>query len=206
MSEPTQLLDQVEGDQEDRRPPCPARPADQAETDRYWNAIVGNGGQESACGWCKDKWGLSWQITPVALTKAIADPDQRDSHARLKENLAFQQKSMTEAEARPRYSDAIRVRMIRPAERAGDAAVVRQGYDAWLAELDRQMNDRPDDERIKFDKADRLREYAIAVATLTGNRAEAAALWRQADQLARVKDDSGSDKKRALPAWFPPGR
>ena len=49
--------------------------ADQAETDRYWNAIVGNGGQESACGWCKDKWGVSWQITPVALTKAIADPD-----------------------------------------------------------------------------------------------------------------------------------
>ena len=49
---------------------------DQAETDRYWNAIVGNGGQESACGWCKDKWGLSWQITPIALTKAIASPDR----------------------------------------------------------------------------------------------------------------------------------
>jgi 2-polyprenyl-6-hydroxyphenyl methylase/3-demethylubiquinone-9 3-methyltransferase len=49
--------------------------ADQAETDRYWNAIVGHGGQESACGWCKDKWGLSWQITPVVLTRAIADPD-----------------------------------------------------------------------------------------------------------------------------------
>jgi predicted 3-demethylubiquinone-9 3-methyltransferase (glyoxalase superfamily) len=49
--------------------------ADQAETDRYWKAIVGNGGQESACGWCKDKWGLNWQITPVALTEAIADPD-----------------------------------------------------------------------------------------------------------------------------------
>jgi len=48
---------------------------DQAETDRYWNAIVGNGGQESACGWCKDKWGVSWQITPVALTRAMADPD-----------------------------------------------------------------------------------------------------------------------------------
>jgi predicted 3-demethylubiquinone-9 3-methyltransferase (glyoxalase superfamily) len=45
---------------------------DQAETDRYWNAIVGNGGQESACGWCKDKWGLSWQITPRALTEAMA--------------------------------------------------------------------------------------------------------------------------------------
>jgi predicted 3-demethylubiquinone-9 3-methyltransferase (glyoxalase superfamily) len=48
---------------------------DQAETDRYWNAIVGNGGQESACGWCKDKWGLSWQITPIVLSKAITNPD-----------------------------------------------------------------------------------------------------------------------------------
>ncbi len=45
---------------------------DQAETDRYWNAIVGNGGQESACGWCKDRWGVSWQITPRALTDAMA--------------------------------------------------------------------------------------------------------------------------------------
>src|ERR1700710_3231296 len=49
---------------------------DQAETDRLWNAIVGNGGQESQCGWCKDKWGLSWQITPRALTDAITDPDR----------------------------------------------------------------------------------------------------------------------------------
>jgi predicted 3-demethylubiquinone-9 3-methyltransferase (glyoxalase superfamily) len=49
---------------------------DQAETDRLWDAIVGNGGQESACGWCKDKWGLSWQITPRALSAAITDPDQ----------------------------------------------------------------------------------------------------------------------------------
>lgn len=48
---------------------------DQAETDRLWNAIVGNGVQESACGWCKDRWGLSWQITPRALTEAIVDPD-----------------------------------------------------------------------------------------------------------------------------------
>jgi 2-polyprenyl-6-hydroxyphenyl methylase/3-demethylubiquinone-9 3-methyltransferase len=48
---------------------------DQAETDRYWNAIVGNGGEESACGWCKDKWGLSWQITPPALIEAITDSD-----------------------------------------------------------------------------------------------------------------------------------
>jgi 2-polyprenyl-6-hydroxyphenyl methylase/3-demethylubiquinone-9 3-methyltransferase len=49
---------------------------DQAETDRYWNAIVGNGGQESQCGWCKDKWGLSWQITPLALTQAYTNPDR----------------------------------------------------------------------------------------------------------------------------------
>jgi len=51
------------------------QPTDQAETDRYWNAIVSNGGQESGCGWCKDKWGLRWQITPIALMDAITDPD-----------------------------------------------------------------------------------------------------------------------------------
>ncbi|MFC3229194.1 VOC family protein [Marinibaculum pumilum] len=45
---------------------------DQAETDRYWNAIVGNGGQESACGWCRDRWGISWQITPRVLMEALA--------------------------------------------------------------------------------------------------------------------------------------
>jgi 2-polyprenyl-6-hydroxyphenyl methylase/3-demethylubiquinone-9 3-methyltransferase len=50
---------------------------DQAETDRLWNAIVGNGGKESACGWCKDKWGLNWQITPRALTEAFRDPDRK---------------------------------------------------------------------------------------------------------------------------------
>ncbi len=45
---------------------------DQAETDRYWDAILGNDGQESACGWCRDRWGVNWQITPRALTQAIA--------------------------------------------------------------------------------------------------------------------------------------
>jgi 2-polyprenyl-6-hydroxyphenyl methylase/3-demethylubiquinone-9 3-methyltransferase len=49
---------------------------DQAETDRLWNAIVANGGSESACGWCKDKFGLSWQITPRALMEAVSDPDR----------------------------------------------------------------------------------------------------------------------------------
>ena len=49
--------------------------ADQAQTDRYWDAITRNGGQESQCGWCKDRWGISWQITPVALTDGMADPD-----------------------------------------------------------------------------------------------------------------------------------
>ncbi|WP_248749848.1 VOC family protein [Pseudomonas sp. MWU15-20650] len=48
---------------------------DQAETDRYWHAIIDNGGQASACGWCKDKWGVSWQITPRALSAAIIHPD-----------------------------------------------------------------------------------------------------------------------------------
>ena len=50
--------------------------ADQAETDRYWNAIVGNGGAENACGWCNDKWGIRWQITPIALTQGMTDPDR----------------------------------------------------------------------------------------------------------------------------------
>ena len=49
---------------------------DQEETDRYWNAIVNNGGQESACGWCKDRWGFSWQITPRVLLEATTDPDR----------------------------------------------------------------------------------------------------------------------------------
>jgi predicted 3-demethylubiquinone-9 3-methyltransferase (glyoxalase superfamily) len=49
---------------------------DQAETDRYWNAITQNGGQESACGWCKDKWGFSWQITPRALLEAVNSRDK----------------------------------------------------------------------------------------------------------------------------------
>jgi 2-polyprenyl-6-hydroxyphenyl methylase/3-demethylubiquinone-9 3-methyltransferase len=49
---------------------------DQAETDRLWSAIVSNGGQESACGWCKDKWGISWQITPRVLMEAVGDPDR----------------------------------------------------------------------------------------------------------------------------------
>lgn len=48
---------------------------DQEETDRYWNALVGNGGQESACSWCKDRWGVSWQIAPRVLLEGIADPD-----------------------------------------------------------------------------------------------------------------------------------
>ena len=49
---------------------------DQAETDRLWNAIIDHGGQASVCGWCKDRWGISWQTTPRALTDAIADPDR----------------------------------------------------------------------------------------------------------------------------------
>lgn len=48
---------------------------DQSETDRYWYAIVGSGGEESQCGWCKDKWGISWQITPRALIDALSDPN-----------------------------------------------------------------------------------------------------------------------------------
>lgn len=52
---------------------------DQAETDRYWNAIIENGGQESECGWCKDKWGISWQITPVTLIEAMMSSDPEET-------------------------------------------------------------------------------------------------------------------------------
>ena len=48
---------------------------DQAETDRYWNALLDHGGRASACGWCQDRWGLHWQITPRVLSEGIADPD-----------------------------------------------------------------------------------------------------------------------------------
>lgn len=48
---------------------------DQAETDRYWQAIINNGGEASACGWCKDKWGISWQITPIVLSQGVTSPD-----------------------------------------------------------------------------------------------------------------------------------
>ena len=54
---------------------------DQEETDRYWNAIVSNGGQESQCGWCKDKWGISWQITPRVLTDAMAAGGEASARA-----------------------------------------------------------------------------------------------------------------------------
>jgi predicted 3-demethylubiquinone-9 3-methyltransferase (glyoxalase superfamily) len=53
----------------------------QAETDRYWNAIVGNGGQESQCGWCRDKWGVSWQITPRVLTDALSAGGEKAKRA-----------------------------------------------------------------------------------------------------------------------------
>ena len=76
--------------------------ADQAETDRYWNAIVGNGGEESACGWCKDKWGLSWQITPIALTKAITDPDPAVAKRAFDAMMTMKKIDIAAIEAAPR--------------------------------------------------------------------------------------------------------
>ena len=64
---------------------------DQEETDRYWDAITGNGGAESACGWCKDRWGFSWQITPRALLAATTDPD-RDAARRAMEAMMTMKK------------------------------------------------------------------------------------------------------------------
>ena len=72
---------------------------DQAETDRYWNAIVGNDGQESACGWCKDKWGVSWQITPRVLTEAFTGKDRAAARRAFEAMLTMQKIDVAAIEA-----------------------------------------------------------------------------------------------------------
>ena len=79
---------------------------DQAETDRYWDAIVRNGGQEGACGWCKDRWGLSWQITPIALTQAITDPDPAAAKRAFEAMLQMTRIDIATIEAARRGRDA----------------------------------------------------------------------------------------------------
>jgi len=76
----------------------------QAETDRYWNAIVSNGGAESACGWCKDRWGLSWQITPRALMDAITDTDRNAARRAFEAMMAMQKIDIAAIEAARRGS------------------------------------------------------------------------------------------------------
>ncbi|MGQ0589614.1 MAG: VOC family protein [Sphingosinicella sp.] len=72
---------------------------DQEETDRYWNAIVDNGGQESACGWCKDRWGFSWQITPRVLLEATTDPDRAAAKRAFEAMLTMQKIDIATIEA-----------------------------------------------------------------------------------------------------------
>lgn len=72
---------------------------DQAETDRLWNAIVSNGGEESACGWCKDQWGVSWQITPRALLDAVSDPDRAAAKRAFDAMLTMQKIDIAKIEA-----------------------------------------------------------------------------------------------------------
>jgi 2-polyprenyl-6-hydroxyphenyl methylase/3-demethylubiquinone-9 3-methyltransferase len=86
---------------------------DQAETDRYWNAIVGNGGQESECGWCKDKWGLSWQITPRALTSAITDPDPAVARRAFEAMMTMRKIDVAAIEAARRLRHPLQVRVKR---------------------------------------------------------------------------------------------
>ena len=71
----------------------------QEETDRYWNAIVNNGGQESACGWCKDKWGFSWQITPRILLEAMDNPDRAAAKRAFEAMLKMQKIDVAKIEA-----------------------------------------------------------------------------------------------------------
>ncbi|MGM0569264.1 VOC family protein [Marinobacter sp.] len=72
---------------------------DQAETDRYWNAIVSHGGQESDCGWCRDKWGISWQITPRILMQAITHPDPATAKRAFDAMLTMQKIDIARIEA-----------------------------------------------------------------------------------------------------------
>ena len=72
---------------------------DQAETDRYWNAIVGNGGQESECGWCRDKWGFSWQITPRVLLEAMDNPDKAAAKRAFEAMMTMQKIDVAKIEA-----------------------------------------------------------------------------------------------------------
>ena len=70
----------------------------QEETDRYWDAIVGNGGQESACGWCKDRWGFSWQITPRVLLEATTDPDRAAAKRAMEAMMTMRKLEIAELE------------------------------------------------------------------------------------------------------------
>ncbi|HET8611619.1 MAG TPA: VOC family protein [Sphingomonas sp.] len=72
---------------------------DQEETDRSWNAIVGNGGPESMCGWCKDRWGFSWQITPRALLAATTDPDKAAAKRAMEAMMTMRKIDIAEIEA-----------------------------------------------------------------------------------------------------------
>ena len=72
---------------------------DQEETDRYWNAIVGNGGSESACGWCKDRWGFSWQITPRRLMELTTDPDRAKAKRAMKAMMTMKKIDIAALEA-----------------------------------------------------------------------------------------------------------
>jgi predicted 3-demethylubiquinone-9 3-methyltransferase (glyoxalase superfamily) len=72
---------------------------DQEETDRYWNAIVGNGGKESECGWCKDKWGFSWQITPRVLLEAMDNPDRAAAKRAFEAMMTMQKIDVARIEA-----------------------------------------------------------------------------------------------------------
>jgi len=78
---------------------------DQEETDRYWNAIVGNGGEESACGWCKDRWGHSWQITPKRLMELTTDPDRSKAKRAMEVMMTMKKIDIAALEAAARRHD-----------------------------------------------------------------------------------------------------
>jgi predicted 3-demethylubiquinone-9 3-methyltransferase (glyoxalase superfamily) len=105
----------------------------QAETDRYWNAIVNNAGTESACGWCKDRWGLSWQITPRLLLDATTDPDRAAAKRAFEAMMKMKKSTSPPSKRRGAVLLALRARV-------AQAALCAFGHDYWKG---RDSNPRP---------------------------------------------------------------
>ncbi len=134
------------------------------------------------------------------LAGASADESERKS---LVESRGYLEKQLAEMQTRPPAGGYAEIAMIEPAERAGDVARVRRGYERKLSVLEERAKRWPDQaDSVKYERGDTLRKMAESLVVLTGDRAEAAALWKRADELVG-KTPNATGKKPWLPAWWP---